>query len=87
MQGAEDIKDDFVGSEDSCGAYDADPKRAENEDEAFAVNIGDAAPEEEEAPKGQGIGRYYPLLAGFWDFQLAAKRRHHNHNTLNSNSL
>lgn len=54
------------------GGNDGDPDGAEDEDEALAVDVGDAAPEEEETAKGEHVGRDDPLLATLGHVELGA---------------
>ena len=75
MQASKQIKRNLGRDESVDDAADSNPERSEDKDEALAVNVCDAAPEEEEASKGEDVRGYDPLLAcvgdveGFADFR------------------
>jgi hypothetical protein len=63
VETAEDVKGDFVGGKGVGDDDGGDPGGAGDEDALLAVEVGDAAPEEEEAAEGEGVGGYDPLEA------------------------
>lgn len=67
MKAAEDVKGDLVGGKGVGDDDGGDPGGAGDEDALFAVEVGDAAPEEEEAAESEGVGGDDPLEALFGD--------------------
>ena len=72
MQAPEQVKRDLVRQERVHGHDDGDPDRAPDEDEALAVDVGNAAPQQEEAAEGEGVGREEPLETAVGDVEVAA---------------
>lgn len=69
METPEEIKGNLVGQKGGRGNNGGDPDGAPYEDEALAVDVGDAAPEQEEAAEGEGVGRDDPLQPALGDGQ------------------
>lgn len=61
MESPEDVKGNLVGQERVGGSDDGDPDGACDEDHTLAVDVRDAAPEQEEAAKSERVGRDDPL--------------------------
>lgn len=87
MQPPKQVKGNLGGDKGVDGAADGDPEGAEDEDEALAVNVGDAAPEEEEAAKGEDVGRDDPLLARVGDVEGLADLREDDDDALAGEGL
>lgn len=75
MQPSEQIKRNLGRHKRVHGRDDGDPDGPDDEDVALAVDVGDAAPEEEEAAKGQDVGRDDPLLSRVGDVEVPANLR------------
>lgn len=87
MESPEQIKGNLVGEKGGGGNDGGDPDRTPYEDEALAVDIGDATPEQEEAAKGEGVGRDDPLEPAFRDGQGLANGGQNDDNALVGESL
>lgn len=72
LQSAEEVEGDLVAEEGGDEGGEDDPRGAEDEDDALAVEVGDAAPEEKKAAEGEGVGGDDPLLARAGDGEIAA---------------
>lgn len=72
MKPSEQVKRNLIRHKRIRRRYGRHPDGAEYEDEPFAVQIGDAAPEEQEAAESEGVGRDDPLLAAFGDGEVVA---------------
>lgn len=51
-----EVKGDLVGEKGVHSRDDGDPDRPGDEDETFAIDVCNTAPEQEEAAKGEGVG-------------------------------
>ena len=55
MKPSEEIKGNLIGQKGVCCRDDGDPERPGYEDEALPIDIGDAAPYQEKAAKGERV--------------------------------
>lgn len=72
MQSSKKIKRNLIRHKRIHHRHRRHPDGAQDKDEALAVQVGDAAPEEQEAAEGERVGRDDPLLAAFGDGEVAA---------------
>lgn len=63
------------------------PQGTQDEDEPLAVDVGNATPKQEEAPKGKGIGRNDPLLTTFGDVETSSNGREDDDDALDVENL
>lgn len=87
MQATKQVKGHLVRHKGIGGGQNGDPDGAEDEDEALAIDICDAAPKEEEAAKGERVGRDDPLLAAVGDGEVAANGGEDDDNALDGEGL
>lgn len=87
MQTSKEIKGNLVGHKGIGGRNDGNPYGARNEDQPFTVDVGYAAPEQEEAAEGEGVGGHDPLEAGLWNGQGATYCREDNDDRLQRQRL
>ena len=71
VQPPKQIKSNLIPQKRVRGAHRRHPRRPRREDEALPKDVGDAAPQQEEAAEGEGVGRDDPLQAGGGNVEVA----------------
>lgn len=87
LESSEKIECDLVWQEWVDDGGDGYPSRAPDEDLALAVDVGNAAPKQEEAAKGKIICRHHPLQPRIRNVQVPADCWQDNDNCLPRYSL
>lgn len=67
MQPPEQIKGNLIRHKRIGSCNNSNPNTPRNENEPLPVDVRYAAPEQEEAAEGEGVGGYDPLQTGFGD--------------------
>lgn len=87
MKPPEQIKPNLIRNKRIRGSNTRHPHRPEDEDEPFPINVPYATPQQEEAPKRKGVGRYDPLLTTFRNVEMVAYGGENNDDALNVEDL
>lgn len=72
MQPAEQRKSNLIPQKRINRTNNSNPRRPRSKNDALPINVGDAAPQEQEAAKSESVGRHDPLQAARGDVEVAA---------------
>lgn len=69
MESSKEVKGNLIWQKRVHGRNDGHPDRPGNEDETLPVDVRDAAPKQQKAAKGEGVGRHDPLKPALGDVE------------------